>query len=125
MNWLVFLVLVVPGLIVGYAIFLRPMLRAMPAFKQFYAEADGFWQKAWALCGRSATLAFAYFIQAVSWVLQWIDPIANFLGDPELRQQITETLGSNPKLLGYVLMGISFITIAARVRSIVKQDVAQ
>jgi hypothetical protein len=98
------------------------MLHAMPAFKQFYAEADGFWQKVWALCGKSVTLAFAYVIQALSWLLQWIDPIASMVGDPDLRQQITENLGSNPKLLGYVLMGISFITIAARVRSLVPKD---
>lgn len=122
MSWLVFLALVLPGLIVGYALFLRPMLRAMPAFKQFYAEADGFWQKVWALCGKSVTLAFAYVIQALSWLLQWIDPIASMVGDPDLRQQIAETLGSNPKLLGYVLMGISFITIAARVRSLIPKD---
>lgn len=122
MSWLVFLALVLPGLIVGYALFLRPMLRAMPAFKQFYAEADGFWQKVWALCGKSVTLAFASVIQALSWLLQWIDPIASMVGDPDLRQQIAETLGSNPKLLGYVLMGISFITIAARVRSLIPKD---
>ena len=122
MSWLVFIALVLPSLVVGYALFLRPMLHAMPAFKQFYAEADGFWQKVWALCGKSMTLAFAYVVQAVSWLLQWIDPIASMVGDPDLRQQITENLGSNPKLLGYVLMGISFITIAARVRSLIPKD---
>jgi hypothetical protein len=122
MSWLVFIALVLPSLVVGYALFLRPMLHAMPAFKQIYAEADGFWQKVWALCGKSMTLAFAYVVQAVSWLLQWIDPIASMVGDPDLRQQITENLGSNPKLLGYVLMGISFITIAARVRSLIPKD---
>ncbi len=86
--------------------FLRPVLRALPAFQQFYAEADGFWQKVWALCGKSATLAFAFLVQAVSWVLQWIDPIASFLGDPDFRQQLTEALQANPKVLGYVLMGV-------------------
>ena len=106
MNLIIFAVLVLPGLIVGYALFLRPVLRALPAFQQFYAEADGFWQKVWALCGKSATLAFAFLVQAVSWVLQWIDPIASFLGDPDFRQQLTEALQANPKVLGYVLMGV-------------------
>jgi hypothetical protein len=118
MNWLTFLALVLPGLVVGYALFLRPVLHAMPAFKQLYAEADGFWQKAWALCGKRVSLAFAYVIQAIGWLLQWIDPLANLLGDPDLRQQITDNLQTNPKMLGYVLMAISFITIAARVRSV-------
>jgi hypothetical protein len=116
---MIFLALTLPGLIAAYFLFLRPALAAMPAFKQFYAEADGFWQSVWALCGKSVTLAFAYFIQALSWVLQWMDPIATFFGDPDLRQQLTDMLQANPKVLGYVLMAISFCTIAARVRSIV------
>ena len=119
MTWAI---LILPGLIVAYALFLRPVLRALPAFKEFYAHADGFWAKVWALCGKSATLAFAYFIQALSWVLQWIDPVAAFFGDPDMRQQLTEALGANPKVLGYVLMAISFATIATRVRSLVPKD---
>lgn len=109
---------VLPGLIVGYVLFLRPALRSV--FKEFYAEADGFWEKVWAVCGKSATLAWSYAIQAIGWLLQWIDPLANMVGDPDLRQQITDTLGANPKILGYVLMAISAITIAARLRSITK-----
>jgi hypothetical protein len=119
-TFLIYAVLILPGLIVAYALFLRPILHAIPRFQKFYTEADGFWEKVWALCGKSVTLAFAYIVQAISWLLQWIDPIANFLGDPDLRQQITDTLQTNPKILGYVLMGISFITIAARVRSFSK-----
>lgn len=120
MKLLTYAALILPGLIVAYALFLRPVLGAMPALKQFYVEADGFWQKVWALCGKSVTLAFAYFVQAVSWCLQWIDPISSALGDPDLRNQITENLQANPKVLGYVLMAISGITIAARLRSLAK-----
>lgn len=119
MTWII-LAAILPGLIVGYALFLRPVLRALPQFKTFYAEADGFWQKVWALCGNSATVAWSYAVQAVGWALQWIDPIASMVGDPDLRTQITTTLQANPKFLGYVLMGISAITIAARLRSIGK-----
>jgi len=119
MSWLAFLALTLPGLIVAYALFLRPVLRARRAFKVFYAEADGFWQKVWALCGKSVTLAFAYLIHALSWGLQWIDPIAAFFGDPDLRQQIADALQANPVMLGRLMMAISAITIAARVRSIV------
>lgn len=117
---LILLAAILPGLIVGYALFLRPVLHALPQLKQFYADADGFWQKVWALSGKSVTIVWGLFLQAVSWLLQWIDPIANMVGDPDLRTQITETLGANPKLLGYVLMGISAITIAARLRSFAK-----
>jgi hypothetical protein len=120
MSWLTFLALTLPGLTVGYFLFLRPVFHAIPAFKQFYDEADGFWEKVWALCGKSVTLAWSYGIQALGWALQWIDPIASAVGDPDLRQQITETIGANPKALGYVMMAISAITIAARLRGIAK-----
>jgi len=119
---MIWLALILPGAICAYFLFLRPVLHAIPALKNFYAEADGFWAKVWAICGKSATVAFSAFVQAIGWALQWIDPIASALGDPDLRQQITDTLQTNPKVLGYVLMGISAITIAARLRSIGKAE---
>ena len=118
MMWLI---AILPGLIVGYALFLRPVLRALPQLKDFYAEADGFWAKAWAVCGRSVTIVWGIVLQLLGQGLQWIDPIANMLGDPELRTQITDTLQTNPKVLGYVLMVISAVTIAARLRSLAKE----
>lgn len=121
MIW-VYLALILPGLIVAYFLFLRPVLHALPQFKKFYDEADGLWQTVWAVCGKSVTIAFAYFIQVLSWSLQWMDPIASFFGDPELRDQLTVILQANPKVLGYILMAISFATIAARVRSLVPKD---
>jgi hypothetical protein len=117
---LIILIATVPGIIVGYALFLRPVLHALPQLQRFYAEADGFWQKVWVLCGRSVTIVWGLVLQLVGQALQWIDPVASALGDPELRTQITDTLQANPKVLGYVLMAISFITIAARLRGIGK-----
>lgn len=114
--------LTLPGIIVGYFLFLRPVLRAIPAFKDFYAEADGFWEKVWALCGNSLTIAWSYVVTIIGILFQWIDPIATMLGDPDFRQQMTEALGANPKILGYVMMAISAITIAARLRSFAKAD---
>lgn len=119
---LIILALTIPGLVCAYFLFLRPVLHAIPALKQFYDEADGFWAKVWAVCGKSITLAFAYFVQVVGWALQWIDPIASFLGDPDLRQQITDALQANPKTLGYVAMAISGITIVARLRSLARTE---
>lgn len=118
---MIWIAAILPGLIVGYALFLRPVLRALPQLKQFYAEADGFWAKVWVFTGKSVTMAWAYVIQAIGWALQWIDPLANMVGDPDLRTQITDTLQANPKFLGYILMGISFVTIAARLRGLAKQ----
>lgn len=117
-----YLGLILPGFVVGYALFLRPVLHALPQLKEFYAEADGFWAKVWALCGRSVTIVWGLALQVLGQALQWIDPIASALGDPELRAQITDTLQTNPKILGYVLMAISFITLAARLRGIGKTE---
>jgi hypothetical protein len=116
--WSLFFIL--PGLIAGYFMFLRPVLHAMPALKQFYDDADGFWAKVKALAGNSLTVAWGYFMAGVGFVAQWIEPLGNMVGDPDLKSQISETLQANPKILGYVLMGISAMTIAARLRSIAK-----
>lgn len=115
-----FLLLFLPGALVAYVYFLRPELKKH--FGKFYAEADGFWAKVWALCGKSVTMAFAYLVQFVGWCLQIIDPIATFFGDPDLRQQLTDALQANPQVLGTVLMVISALTLVARIRSIVKQN---
>jgi hypothetical protein len=119
-TFLIYAVLIMPGLIVAYALFLRPILHAIPRFQKFYTEADGFWEKVWALCGKSVKMVFAYFIQAVGWMLQSIDPIANFFGDPDLRQQITDGLQANPKYLGYFCMFISVVTIASHAKKLVR-----
>lgn len=116
MIWL----LVLPGMLCAYFFFIRPMLSAIPAFKDFYAEADGFWQTAWAVCGKSITMLWGYVLAGVGFIMQAIDPIATALGDPDIKTQVTDALGANPKLLGYVLMGISAVTLAARLRSISK-----
>jgi len=113
-------VMIVPGLVAGYLIVLRPVLHAIPAFQKFYAEADGFWAKLWALCGGSVTLAWSYILIGVGLLMQWLEPIANAIGDPDIKSQVTGALQSNPKILGYVAMGISIITIAARLRSVAK-----
>lgn len=117
---MIFLALTVPGLVVTYWFFLRPFLRALPQLKDFYARADGFWATVWALCGKSATIAWAYAMQVFNLALQALDPVASALGDPDLRQQITDGLKADPKILGYILMAISFVTIAARLRSFSK-----
>ncbi len=115
-----YLILILPGLLCAYFIFLRPVLKAIPALKTFYTEADGFWAKLSALAGHSITVAWGYFMVGVGFVAQWIEPIGNMFGDPDIKTQITNTLQADPQILGYVLMAISAVTIAARMRSIAK-----
>lgn len=117
---MIWLILVVPGLVAAYFMLLRPILHGIPQLAKFYTEADGFWAKVKAIGGNSATIGWSYLVGGVGWLLQWIDPLATLAGDPDFKSQVTNTLQTNPQVLGYVLMGISAITIAARMRSIGK-----
>ena len=113
-------ILVMPGLIAVYLMFLRPRLAAYPAFRAFYAEADGFWAKVWALCGKSLTMAWSYVLGGIGLLFNQLDGIAATLGDPNFKQQVADLLHSDPKYLGYFMMVVSAFTIASRLRSIGK-----
>ncbi|WP_316165415.1 MULTISPECIES: hypothetical protein [unclassified Bradyrhizobium] len=112
--------IVLPGVIAAYLMFLRPRLAAYPAFVQFYREADGFWGKVWAVCGRSLTLAWSYAMMSIGFLLNQLDGIAALLGDPDLKAQVADMLHADPKYLGYFTMVVSFVTIASRLRSLAK-----
>jgi hypothetical protein len=109
MVWL----LILPGLIAAYFLFFRSILKAIPALKGFYSEADGFWAKVWAVCGNSVTMLWGYFLAAAG-------ALSAALGDPAIMAQIGGALKDHPEYLGYVLMGVSAVTIATRLRSIGK-----
>jgi hypothetical protein len=110
------------ALVLFYVFAIRPVLRAMPAFRAFYAEADGFWAKVWALCGRSATVATGYAVAVPSVVLEIIDQLAALLGDPSLnlKQMILDGLQAYPSLVSAAGIAIGVIFIVARLRSIGK-----
>jgi hypothetical protein len=112
--------LILPGLVAAYFIFLRPLLKAIPALQAFYTEADGFWAKVSALTWHSLTVAWSYVLLVIGFLLQSIEPIANALGDPDIKAQVTGALQADPQILAYILMGISAITLAARLRSMAK-----
>lgn len=112
--------LIVPGLAAIYVLFVRKALESIPALKQFYAEADGFWAKVWALCGKSLTIAWSYVLIGAGMAVQSIDPVATALGDPDLKAQVTSYLSANPKALGYFAIAVSVITVISRLRTIGK-----
>lgn len=117
---MIWLLLVVPGFIVAYALILRPLLHRIPAFKKFYDQADGFWAKVWALCGNSMTVLWGYVLGGIGSGFALIDQLGAALGDPNLnlKQQVIDTLKDHPEYLGYALTGISVVTIIARVRGL-------
>lgn len=115
-----YFILIAPGVIAFYLMFLRSRLRALPAFQEFYAEADTFWQKVWAVCGKSVTMAWSYVLLAIGGVFGNLDNISGVVGDPSFKQQVADVIGADPKAMGYFAMFVSLVTIATRLRGIAK-----
>lgn len=113
-------ILVLPGLLAAYVIFVRPWLKALPALKTFYDEADTFWKKVWAIFGKSTTIVWSVVVAAAAKLFDYIDPLANLLGAPDFKNQVMTLLKDNPQYIGYFAMVVSGVTIAARLRNIAK-----
>lgn len=72
-----------------------------------------------AACLHSLTIAWSYFLAAVGSAMASIDSVGDALGDPNLRDQINTAIGDT-RIAGRILLGISVITILARLRSLRK-----
>jgi hypothetical protein len=77
------------------------------------------WARIKACCRHSLTVAWGYLLGVAGTVLQGTDTIADALGDPALRDQISAAVG-DAKTVGRILLGISVVTILARLRSLRK-----
>ena len=72
-----------------------------------------------AICLHSLTVAWGYILAIAGAGMTAIDNIGDALGDPNLRDQINNAIGDT-KVAGRILLGISIITILARLRSLRK-----
>ena len=70
-------------------------------------------------CLNSLTVAWGYCLAIAGAAMQGIDTIADALGDPTLRDQISAAIG-DARTVGRILLGVSVITIIARLRSLRK-----
>ena len=77
------------------------------------------WAKIKAACLHSLTIAWSYALAIVGGVMTIIDNIGDALGDPSLRDQVGAAIG-DARTTGRILLGISVITILARMRSLKK-----
>jgi hypothetical protein len=77
------------------------------------------WARIKTCCLNSLTIAWSYFLAFAGAVMQAIDTIADALGDPSLKDQISTAVG-DAKTAGRILLGVSIITIIARLRSLRK-----
>jgi hypothetical protein len=72
-----------------------------------------------AFCLHSLTIAWSYVLAIVGGAMSVVDNVGDALGDPNLRDQISAAIG-DAKTTGRILLGISVITILARLRSLKK-----
>jgi hypothetical protein len=77
------------------------------------------WMRIKACCLNSLTIAWSYCLALAGTLMQAMDTIADAFGDPNLRDQISTAIG-DAKIVGRILLGISIVTIIARLRSIRK-----
>jgi hypothetical protein len=77
------------------------------------------WARVKAICLHSLTVAWGYILALAGLMFQAIDTIADALGDPNLRDQISAAVG-DAKTVGRILLGVSIVTIVARLRSLRK-----
>jgi hypothetical protein len=71
------------------------------------------------ICLHSLTIAWGYVLAIAGSLMTAIDNIGEALGDPNLRDQINNAIGDT-RVAGRILLGISVITILARLRSLRK-----
>ena len=72
-------------------------------------------------CLNSLTVAWGYFLAFAGAIMQGLDAIADALGDPGLKDQISAAIG-DPKTVGRILLGVSVMTIIVRLRSLRKAE---
>jgi hypothetical protein len=72
-----------------------------------------------ARCLNSLTIAWSYCLGIAGAAMQVVDAISAAMGDPALKDQLTAAIG-DPRVVGRILLGISIVTILARLRSLRK-----
>lgn len=73
-----------------------------------------------ALCLNSLTIAWGYSLAFLGSILQLVDAAGDVLGDPAIKDQVSTAIG-DPTWAGRVLLVISIVTLAARLRTLRKQ----
>ena len=72
-----------------------------------------------AFCLNSLTIAWGYSLAVAGTIMQAVDAVADALGDPNIKEQVSAAIGDT-KTVGRILLGVSIITIVARLRSLRK-----
>ncbi|MBR0964770.1 hypothetical protein JQ554_13555 [Bradyrhizobium diazoefficiens] len=74
-----------------------------------------------AVCLHSVTIAWSYCIALAGALASTIDDLADALGDPGVKDQISAAIG-DVKTTGRIMLVISVVTIIARLRTLRRKD---
>jgi hypothetical protein len=77
------------------------------------------WSRVKAFCLNSLTIAWGYVLACAGVAIQAIDGVADALEGPNLKDQISAAIGDT-RTVGRILLGVSIVTILARLRSLRK-----
>lgn len=77
------------------------------------------WGRIKACCLNSLTVAWGYCLACAGTTMQCIDMLADVVGDPNFKDQLSSAIG-DPRTVGRILLGVSIVTIMARLRSLRK-----
>jgi hypothetical protein len=78
------------------------------------------WGNIKASCLHSLTIAWGYLLALLGGAMSLIDNIADAIGDPNLKDQISAAVG-DARTTGRILLGRSIVTIMARLRTLKKR----
>jgi len=70
-----------------------------------------------AVCLHSMTIAWSYCIALAGALASIVDDLADALGDPGVKDQISAAIG-DVRMTGRVMLAISVVTIIARLRTL-------
>jgi hypothetical protein len=74
-----------------------------------------------AVCLHSVTIAWSYCVALAGALASIIDDLADALGDPGVKDQISSAIGDD-KTTGRIMLVISVVTIIARLRTLRRKD---
>jgi len=77
------------------------------------------WARIKACCLNSLTVAWGYCLAFAGAAMQSVDAFADVIGDPNFKDQLAAAVGDT-KTVGRILLGVSIVTIIARLRSLRK-----
>lgn len=77
------------------------------------------WARIKVCCLNSLTIAWGYCLAFVGAAMQSVDALADVLGDPSFKDQLSAAIGDT-QTVGRILLGVSIVTIVARLRSLRK-----